>query len=414
MSTQKSTSLYSEIEIQEEINSINELIETPSEEELEFQEFQALKDQGEWTTLEFEEWVDNLMWAKPTLWMSDYLEWLSHFEPLWASVTRYKKGGEFELNQLLTGSYGPIQQTHLEWIGADVPNFDWVAPIKTGSIVYEYSDALEAYVTLAEPQIKMTKSVKKAWEDASVDNRLWVYALQLSDPNQQVKLLKETKVPFPKGTSCHYIVTIAHWVGIERFINLLVKPQTRMSVEEVNGEMVRKEVPVEGWFVKDIVKTVEIYEQALSDWLRGKLPGVAVEELTPKLGRIRSLQQLHNELTPQAVAVQREVELDQFELAEFDGFEWEGYTFVIPKSSREIALWGKKHHHCVGTYTYRIKSGQAKVFGLFHEEELIYTGSIVPYQDDWRLEQLMGPHNAPAPEELQEKLIKLMELIPYS
>jgi hypothetical protein len=203
-------------------------------------------------------------------------------------------------------------------------------------------------------------------------------------------------------------------VGIERFINLLIKPQTRTEVEEVNGEMVRRETPVEDWFVKDIVKIVEIYDQAQTDWVRGKLQDVSIDELSPKLGRIRSLQQLHNELTPQAVAVQRKVELDQYELEPFDGFDWEGYTFVVPKTSREIALWGKQHNHCVGTYTQRINSGQAKVFGLFQGDDLIYTGSIVPYQDDWRLEQLMGPHNTPAPEELQEKLIKLMELIPYS
>lgn len=391
-----------------------------TEAELQRKEFDKLCEHPDWWTARtFLDWVERGEWEQPELWIDAYDEWRLFFDPIWLSVCSFtEQTGESDmrLNEWLTGNYGELEPSVLNWLGTAIPDWDWLKNRRARPFIWDYNSGMEARALYSDtPTVKPTKSVRKAWAEAKPgdywhNKRLWADALQLIDPNLIVKVLKDVVVDYPIGVDQRHVATVAMWVGVERFINLLCKPQTRTSVEEVDGEMVRREVPVESWFLIDIFKMVEIYDQAQSDWVNGLLQGVGLEELTPSLGRIRSMQQLHNELAPQAVAIQKEVILHQEEIADFDGLEWEGYTIVVPVSSRQIALWGKIHHHCVGTYTHRINNHQAKVFGLFQDGELVWTGSIVPHGSDWRLEQLMGTYNAPAPKELQAGVASLFEV----
>ena len=83
---------------------------------------------------------------------------------------------------------------------------------------------------------------------------------------------------------------------------------------------------------------------------------------------------------------------------------------VVPLSTGALLIEeGEIMHHCVGTYAYKCKNGNARIFsirgpakGTGGERDRIGTLELNPHDGEWKINQLLGPRNTQVSDEIRK------------
>ncbi len=114
---------------------------------------------------------------------------------------------------------------------------------------------------------------------------------------------------------------------------------------------------------------------------------------------------LHDRLAEAAGGSQREWEWAiEFEypreVLRYEG-EYDGWSFRLPKTGRELAEWGRDLRNCLASYISRVDKGECIVLGIFRNDKIKYALEIV----EGEVVQLSGKGNTSPPEKIK-KLVK--------
>ena len=79
------------------------------------------------------------------------------------------------------------------------------------------------------------------------------------------------------------------------------------------------------------------------------------------------------------------------------GAKINGYEIVPIESAADLYLEGKKMHHCVGTYAWRVASGEAFLYSVRENEQRVATIMLVAEDGKPKIGGASGPYNARLP-----------------
>lgn len=103
-----------------------------------------------------------------------------------------------------------------------------------------------------------------------------------------------------------------------------------------------------------------------------------------------------------------------------DGLKVGDYTLIVPKTTAELQDWGNQMNNCIGSYVYRIESGDSIILGLKEGEAMRYgiemasnALDILTRRDiathESLIRQFRGRFNEEAPKELVGQVIDAIE-----
>lgn len=221
------------------------------------------------------------------------------------------------------------------------------------------------------------KSVKRAWDNAGVDQIRWAIALAEKGNPDVVRqfLLSECVLPFEEE-SVAFLQSLG-WKKALRMIQTLTY--------RVRGE----EHLVEQFLVKD---TGMLYNN------------IVRQGDTPNLGRVRCWLSVHEELGRQYIKVLPDEPVAIPEgwkplngLCDVKG-EW---SIHLPTSTGELKLWGEQLHNCVGGYGKNINKGQSIVFAVRVHGQIRYCVEICNHHCN----QFLGDRNSKADSKVQNAVL---------
>ncbi len=208
-----------------------------------------------------------------------------------------------------------------------------------------------------------------------------VFARSIEDPNHLEKLIR---LPFEIKSRLFAALAWEEALELSRWIRDLYGEQGAVrfwrSVEPFH---------ISNRYVRDIHRLMRVMRRNERMQERFTRPSANIEAL-------------HDRLAEAAGGSQREWEwaIDfeyPREVLRYEG-EYEGWSFRLPKTGRELAEWGRDLRNCLAGYISRVESGECIILGIFHNAKIKYALEIV----DGEVVQLSGKGNSSPPEKIKK------------